>query len=495
MSISESDQASSLRHVRTLGKAFVTGHGALRKRFMVRGVALSTAGVAALRMDDILANEHHALFAKLIMPALKSLDVNVIRVYQAHPTYRHDLSMKLLDQHGIYVMVGLATPDHSVKQMTGEYSYGTFLRAAQLLDEFQGYDNTFCFSVGNEVEFPGQVAANLHSENPSWSDAEVVAAAVKVELLVAQAMKSFSRDIKAYMAARSYRAIPVGCAMQDGPQSAWDADNPDSYQQGLIGTNTIAQYYAAGSQAEQMDYIGLNCYRYLTGASPGYYDRLAGITEAGALPVPFFLTETGAFNAGTNRDWADVSEIYRNQLLSPQLSGQVAFQLLEKGAGFGLYEVTGSGATIALTPRKKPGDGLAALQSQFATAASLAKQVGPAAGTPVAPTTAPSSVPLKGLNPLKITWPALLMPFPPPDTTVTFINASTVPVAVVQLNHSFATLPGRASAKLKVSQALQTYILCPSQGWDTICTVAPSVLKDGSVVKNDVAWGGCCDVS
>jgi hypothetical protein len=470
---------------------------------MVRGVALSTAGVAALTkqagqpIDDILANEHHELFVKSIFPQLKALGANVVRVYQVHPTHSHGKSMKILDDNNIYVMVGLATPEHSVKQMTGEYSYATFCRAAQVVDEFQAYDNTFCFSVGNEVEFPGQQASNLRSQHASWSDAEVVAATCRLELTVAQAMKSFARDIKAHIAAKSYRRIPVGVAMQDGPESSWDAHNPNPYQQGLIGTNIIAQYYAAGADDQRMDYIGINCYRYKTvvPAMTHYYDALAGKTEAGALPVPMFLTESGAFGSH-DRDWADVIQIYGNPLLCPQLSGQVAFQLLDEGQGFGLYEVSASSGTITLNPRTTPGDGLAALQGQFAAAAGAGRHVKPASTTPTSPTSAPTKVPVEGLKDLTIAWPPLLPTFTAPDTSVTFINAAAVAVAVVQKRHMLGNVPAKARATVKVCKALPTDILDPTTTpWEVVCTVASGVLSDGSVVDNNVGWGGSCNVS
>lgn len=496
--MSISDEASSLRHVRTLGKSFVTGHGALRRRFMVRGVALSTAGVKALGDKDILANEHHAMFAASIVPVLKSLNVNVVRVYQVDPEHRHDQSMKLLDAHNIYVMVGLATHKYSVNRKTGEYGYGTFLRAAKLVDEFQAYDNTFCFSVGNEVEFPGQMAADLHHDNQHWTAAQVVSATVTLELKVAQAMKSFARDIKAYMAAKSYRAIPVGCAMQDGPQSSWSSSNTNAYQQGLIGTDVIAQYYAAGPEAERMDYIGINCYRYKTVSPPmkGYYDGLVHGNEAVTLPVPVFLSESGAFGQ-LPRDWADVTHIYEDKRLTAQLSGQVAFQLLDEGQHFGLYDVTAPGGTITLTPCTTPGDGLTALQGAFATAASMARNVGPVATTPVSPTTAPTTVQVPGLTPLQITWPALLAPATLPDVTVTFVNNEPDPVDVVQRYHTFCKVAaGATSPPIKVCRALTTDMLCPSQNWDKVCSVAGGGLNNGSVVTTPGGpWGGSCSVS
>ena len=60
----------------------------------------------------------------------------------------------------------------------------------------------------------------------------------------------------------------------------------------------VAQYYAAGSADERVDYIDINTYRYVN-TSSGHgplnaYDGLA--TEVVNLPVPVFLTESGGLN-------------------------------------------------------------------------------------------------------------------------------------------------------------------------------------------------------
>lgn len=228
------------------------------QRFVVRGIALSAAGVEALKIADILSDDNLDLMNNTIIPQLAGLNVNMIRVYQVDPKNSHKQVMQALSEKGIYVMVGLASSTYSVKQMTGEYSQGTFNHAAQIVDEFQAYDNTLCFSVGNEVEFPGQQASNLKTANPDKTDAEIVQMTVELELEVAKAMRSFARDVKNHITTNNYRTIPVGCAMQDGPQSSWESNNPNAYQVGVIGTDIIAQYYAGGDDSDRMDYIGIN---------------------------------------------------------------------------------------------------------------------------------------------------------------------------------------------------------------------------------------------
>ena len=105
-----------LRHQRRVVEKAVHGPG----RRVVDGRRLAALTKQAGQVvDDILANEHHDLFVNSIFPQLKDLGANVVRVYQVHPAHSHDKSMKILDEHNIYVMVGLATSDHSIKQMTG----------------------------------------------------------------------------------------------------------------------------------------------------------------------------------------------------------------------------------------------------------------------------------------------------------------------------------------------------------------------------------------
>ncbi|MGZ3871579.1 MAG: hypothetical protein ACXVJD_01605 [Mucilaginibacter sp.] len=484
------------------GKAFV--YGEENSRFMVRGVALSATTTlnTNLNIKDILANEHNTLMENTIIPQLVSLNANCIRVYQVDPDNRHNLSMELLSKNGIYVMVGLATSDHSVKQMTGEYSQDTFVHAARVVDEFQAYENTLCFSVGNEVEFPGQQAANLYEAAGSPTTpagiAAVVTATVNLELLVAQAMKSFARDIKSHISVNGYRAIPVGAAMQDGPQSSWGSANPNLYQQNIIGTDTIAQYYTAGHESERMDYIGINTYRYVTQSTTPHtnlnaYDGLAA--EASFLPTPVFLTESGGLGP-VPRDWQIVPEVYTETALYEQLSGQLAFQMLEEGAGYGLYTV---GASDALTATSS--GGAASLASAFLTASGEPLQA--AASTPASPTTAPASA---GSPPFDITWLSGLLPlkkYAVPNATITVQNYADCEIQIVQNGVVCGTVPAAvnknpSSAPILVASgvglSIQGYV---KPNWDAACVVPGTQVSDGITVSDNVSWGQgvSCNVS
>ncbi|PJJ07661.1 glucanosyltransferase [Flavobacterium sp. 1] len=470
------------------GKAFV--YGTENTRFMVRGIALSATSTLNnnLNIKDILANDHNNLMVNTIIPQLQLLNANCIRVYQVDPNNQHNLSMASLASAGIYVMVGLATSENSIKQMTGEYSQETFNHAARVVDEFQAYDNTFCFSVGNEVEFPGQQASNLNTANPNTLPSQIVLDTVNLELTVAQAMKSFARDIKFHIAANNYRIIPVGAAMQDGPQSSWGSSNPILYQRGLIGTDIIAQYYTAGGETDRMDYIGINSYRYVTGSTPPDSAYLGLGTEVQPLAVPVFLTETGGLGS-VARDWKDVNSMYTVSSLYQQLSGQVAFQMLEEGAGYGLYTV---GDNNALTTTEL--GGAADLLQAFSTVST--EPLNPVNSMPVAPTTAPASA---GSPPFTITWPTDLLPlkiYSAPNAAITVNNYATCNIQIVQQGVVMGTVSAATDGDNPVSASIQVNsgVAISIQGyvnsnWDAVCGVPASNVVDGITVSNDVDWG------
>jgi hypothetical protein len=506
----------SIPHIYVKGKEFVydvpsadvSDTGSTTKRFVVRGVAVSASGSTGLGITDILADDYHDLMVDHIIPKLKDLNVNCIRVYEIHPKVSypkyHKKSMDSLKEEGIYVMVGLASPTYSINRITGAYGYGVFYHAAQVVNEFANYDNTLCFSVGNEVEFPGEQATLLNIANPDSTANEIVADTINMEIKVAQAMKSFARDIKAHMKKKQFRPIPVGVAMQDGPQVNWNDTNKLSYQIGIIGTDIIAQYYAAGKPAgkpdDQMDFIGINTYAYVSGLKQhkSAYDRLA--TESKPLPIPVFLSETGAIT-NPPRTWKVVPEMYTNKKLYEQLSGQVAFQLLEEGAGFGLYSVSGTYPNITLTATTNGGASALATEFGLTEPSPLNKAV----DTPVSPTTAPPSF---GLNPtVTVTWPKdLLPPYKEKkrDTSITIENYAENEIQITQYDTVFdnvaagsKTSPTSKTINVLSGAALSIQGKVKKQGiyeWYNVCGVAAKNIKKGITIKNNVTWGvyaGC----
>ncbi len=493
------------------GKQFV--YGSESKRFMVRGIALATDPTLDynLAIDDILANQHATYFSTNILPKLTAMNVNCIRVYQVDPNNQHNLTMNALEAAGIYVMVGLATSYYSVNQMTSDYTDATFVHAARVVDEFQAYSNTFSFSVGNEVEFPGQQAANIKTANPNYSDAQVIAATLNLEYQVANAMKSFARDIKAHISSNNYRSIPVGCAMQDGPQTSWGNNNAKAYERGLIGTDIIAQFYTAGKAEDRMDYIGINSYAFVSGKgqAASAYVRLAN--EASLLPVPVFLSEAGAVT-GSDRDWNDVASIYNEAAIGEQLSGEVAFQMFEQGSGYGIYNVTTDTDYTATAM-----GGVTALTAAYAAVSSLTPAT--IATTPtsiVAPSTAvspgspPNTTPVYEKLTVDLNWPTSLLTakkYKVPNGTAIISNFATDPIVILQQGGVIAhvdaavdqTTPTTATISITTGVALEIQAnisKTSTPNWIPVCGVPAIAVIDGGHYANNVSWGAAvtCNV-
>jgi hypothetical protein len=521
------------------GKAFFLSPNT---RFMVRGVALSSSEPQN-GTNDLLADVNYGYMKETVIPLLLSLNVNMVRIYQVDLTHKHDKVMKLLEENSIWVMIGMVTPEICVDRIQPSYSLALYQRGTSVVDAFHQYPNTMAFSVGNEVVFPGTiynfcynavysacyttlykedyaVACNLYyasyyqaaysvlqAEHPDWPapkleaeaakqaiakleaqadaqaveqvTAQAVTNAVATELRCAAVMKSFIRDMKAYMSSKDYRAIPVGMAMQDGPQASVSPA-------GLIGTDVVAQFYASGPADSRADFIGINTYRYLAGTTPPQSCYVGLAAEVAGIPVPVFLTETGGQNGPPtcnfiDRDWLDVPQMYSNATLYNQLSGQVAFQLFEKGAGFGLYDQGTNQPTTW---------GVASdLAAQFSATEKITYGVPfpplPSPNTSQAPANCnPALLPCPGANTIAI-------------TVKNYSTASTL--VVIQSETTLATLPSATSSTtpssttVTIDSQLELYILNAVTGYPLVCSVPAGALSAGSTVSDNVDWGGVCN--
>ncbi|MEP2023317.1 MAG: hypothetical protein ABJH98_14655 [Reichenbachiella sp.] len=456
--------------ISTYGKAFVDASGT---RFMVRGIALSSF-MPINKTDDLLADVNYDYIKNIVLPHLTFLGVNTVRVYQVNTELSHKKVMNLLEANNIYVMIGTVTPSISVDRIDPKYTIDIYNRITAVAQEFCSYPNTLAFSVGNEVVFPGEIYTAKKNNANAANDTIKQDAAV---------IKSMIRDLKKYMNTQSLRAVPVGVAMQDGPTStlkAW----------GGIGTDVVAQYYAAGSPAERADYIGINTYRYVnpsTGHGPlNAYDGLAA--EVTTLPVPVFLTESGGLNIqsgsapDSTRDWAIVTQVFNNPTLYEQLSGQIAFEFFEKEGYHGLFtqESDPTKPIVEFTYGQFNG-GYKELAAQFQTASRISV---PAAGTTTSPSTAPANC-----NPA-------LLPCPVPNIALKIENYANTKLKVVQNGTVIGTLPAGtnsspSSTPILVSDQWQLLIQdeVSSSNWEPVCQVPADKLKEGKVIKNNVAWG------
>lgn len=455
---------NTIKTIGTSGKAFVDSSGT---RFMVRGVTLSvTTGV------DLLSEDYHDYMQTYVIPRLNYLNVNVVRVYSVEESASHSKVMELLAENNIYAMVSLVSPQVSVNRLKPYYSLALYNRLTTIAAEFCGFANTFAFEVGNEVVFPGNIYANLNN------DAEKANQTIKADAAV---MKSMVSDLKAYIAANNLRAVPVGMAMQDGPTNtlaAW----------GGIGTDIVAEYYACGNSSQSADFIGINSYRYIPGNPMTSYDGLAD--EVKTIPVPVFLTESGGNNSEpptVARDWNIVPQMYSEELLYNNLSGQIAYDFFEEGNNFGLYKeqpLPGSGAASSGTLTPTEFGGAANLSAKFGEVVST---IPPMPGSVTTPSACPTECnpPLVG---------SLI-----PNTNITIQNFADSPLVAVQGQGVIANLPASinsstpSSVTVKLSNQRTLYILDEANNWGLVCKVSPNNITEGMTVMNNVQWGGSCN--
>jgi hypothetical protein len=466
------------------GKAWVNSND---KRFMVNGVALQP-GVNITDYDYPLSDSNINYMKTVVLPLLKVMHVNMIRIYQVDITASHDQMMNLLEQNGIYVMLEVENPMICVQTLEPVYDYQLYMRGTQVIDIFQKYRNTLGFSVGNETEAPGYIYAHFQVTKGE-PKATAITNTVVVQHKIAAALKSFMRDMKSYIVAKSYRSIPVGVAIRDVFQSS-------VVPSGLIGTDICAEYYAGGEDKEsRADFIGLNTYRYVTAEVPSQdplscYNAIA--TRFVSMPVPIVFSEIGAISAVQTwpRDWAIIEQMYTKKLLSDNFSGQVAFSFFNEKNNLGLYsqkpEQAGDIQPITI-------GGVDALINQFRTVQNM----------PVAmPIANPSIIP----SPATCN-PTMLPTFTSPNVNVTINNYATVALKLVQGGTVLAdiapgksnTIPTPTSVMVDNKNGFDLFIQQPDtgSGWLTSCSMnvaSVDSLADGDTIDNK-NWGEACIVS
>ncbi|XOV69033.1 MAG: hypothetical protein ACFHU9_07560 [Fluviicola sp.] len=467
--------STSIPTVSVDGKALKLSTG---DRFMANGVCLQP-GKDITFYDYPLSDSNYDYTSTVILPYLKALNINMIRVYQIDLTASHDKTMKLLEENGIYVMLEVENKEICVKTLTPEYTYELFMRGVQVVDMFQQYPNTLAFSVGNETEDPGLI----YSRNGNS-----VSGTVATQLKIASSIKSFIRDLKAHIATKGYRSIPVGVAIRDVFQKSVSPS-------GAIGTDICAEYYASGTPQERADFIGLNTYRYVS-AKDSSKDPLTCYNDIAkdwsGMPVPIIFSEIGAISAVQTwpRDWACIEYMYKTKLLYDQFSGQIAFSFFNEKNNLGLYiqneDQRGDFDTMPL-------GGVDALKSQFSAGKSKTVPM-PASNNPK-PTAAPTTCD-----------PDLQNPFFAPDTTITVMNYATVELKATQGEYVLGSLapaesnssPSTNSITISTTSDLGLFILEPQEkgAWPMSCQLsANSVasLTDASVINNQ-NWGSSCNI-
>lgn len=268
---------------------------------------------------DPLSDNNLSVIQGLIEGNWKKLGINAVRVYQVDPSLPHDQVMSLLANHQICVEVGAVTAETAINASNPQYTSAFLNRIKSVADAFAKYDNVLYLSIANEAITPGV--------SPGYP--------------IPSILKASARDLRAYMAQKGYRNIPIGCAERDDPQY----------------TIPAAAAYMCGSPQERLDVLGYNCYRWAGGSLQSHLDAYYELCQVdftfnGAAPViPVIMTEYGA-NAIQPRPFDDVPYLFGSEPvvsngnsinMANTFSGGFVFRYQERqdSPNFGLVDASG----------------------------------------------------------------------------------------------------------------------------------------------------------
>ncbi|RVD83921.1 uncharacterized protein DFL_005693 [Arthrobotrys flagrans] len=284
--------AAALTPITIRGNAFYSGNS----RFYIRGVDYQPGGASDPK--DPLADP--AICGRDI-PAFKELGLNAVRVYIIDSAADHDECMKMLDDAGIYLILDVNTPRHSITRDDPAISYNeVYLQHVfGTMDVMSKYSNLMAYFAGNEV---------VNNETNTYA---------------ATYVKATIRDMKAYQKAHNLRAIPIGYSAADVAQNR----------------QLIAEYMNSGPDAERVDFHAFNDYSWCGSASSflisGYDQKVKNYTGYG---IPAFLSEFGC-NEVRPRTFTEIESIYHTNMTGV-FSGGLVYEWTQEENNFGLVQVS-----------------------------------------------------------------------------------------------------------------------------------------------------------
>ncbi|KIX02679.1 uncharacterized protein Z518_08621 [Rhinocladiella mackenziei CBS 650.93] len=305
---------SALPIIRITGPKFFKGNG---DQFYIKGVMYAGPPDNSVPHTDPLANSAQCA---LDAPLMRSLGANTVRVRYTDVWADHDACMQTLADNGIYVVLNIAESGTVGSRTWDDTLYRLF---TPMIDRFAKYDNLLGFFIGDE---------DISDDS---------------SLDCASSLKAAVRDMKAYIAAREYRSIPLGYAA---------ADLADIRKQ-------QANYLVCGGNpAESVDFYGVNLFSwcgdssYLESGYNLYTDDLK------SMPVPIILSEDGCFETSP-RTFSDQQAVFGPEM-EDIWSGAIINGWAYAGFNYDLvnYSVSSSAAT------RSPLPDYSNLQSQWALA-------------------------------------------------------------------------------------------------------------------------------
>ncbi|KAI5245998.1 glycoside hydrolase family 72 protein [Aureobasidium subglaciale] len=275
--------ASAIPTISVKGSKFFTSDG---NQYFVKGIAYQL-----VPEDPLIDNNQCQLDASL----MKTLGANAIRVYHVDPDADHKACMSTFADAGIYLFVDLDTFNTQIEQTSPHWNESQYDAFAKVMDEFQQFDNTAGFFVGNEV---------LTTSNGS---------------IAAPYVKAAARDMKSYRNSKNYRNIPVGYSAAD-----ISSLRPNLQNYLACGTNS----------SDALDFFSLNSYEWCgqtTYEVSGYEQLTHDITS---YNIPIFFSEVGC-NTPKPRTFDDQAAIFGSEM-APYWSGSMIYEWLEEANNYGL---------------------------------------------------------------------------------------------------------------------------------------------------------------
>ncbi|KIW23785.1 hypothetical protein, variant 2 [Cladophialophora immunda] len=271
--------------ISAVGSKFFTSDG---DQFFIKGVAYQ------LVEDDPLVNTTQC---KMDAALMQQLGANTIRVYHVDASADHSGCMNAFAAVGIYLFVDMDSFKTYIRYDTdSSWTANKSASYRAVMDNFQQYDNTAGFFVGNEV-------LNVLADSGA-----------------APYLLSAAADLKSYRDAKGYRKIPIGYSATD------TAVLRPMLQDYLVCRPNVT---------ERLDFYALNSYEWC-GSTPDFqtsgYIGLQALAEN--YPVPIFFSEDGC-NTVPPRTFDDQAAIFGPQMVDTW-SGAIIYEWIQEMNNYGL---------------------------------------------------------------------------------------------------------------------------------------------------------------